>query len=210
MKFQLALDYIDVQEAMAMADLLHDCVQVFEIGTPLVLKEGSRATQAVHERYPNHQVLMDSKIMDAGGPEAKIAFDAGAAYVTVCGCANDATIQNAIAQAKKDGRGVMIDMIEVKNLEARLAELDGLGAAYIQIHTSFDGRGVRTPLEELELAKKVLQKTPCAVAGGVGPDNIAGIAALCPDLIVIGSKITTAQDPRKEMEKVLKVCEERR
>lgn len=206
MKFQLALDTFDLDHAIRLAEELGEFVDILEIGTPLVLKEGWRGIAALHERFPRHRVLADYKMMDAGGPETHLAFSSGASLVTVCGCANRATIENAIARGREDGGGVMIDMIEVRDIENRLREYDGLGAEYIQIHTAFDGRGDSSPLRELAIARRVLERTRCAVAGGVGVDNILAIAALKPDLVVLGSKIIKAADRRAEIAKLMDMC----
>ena len=39
----------------------------------------------IKERFPCLEVLCDTKIMDAGAYEARLAFEAGADYVTVLG-----------------------------------------------------------------------------------------------------------------------------
>jgi len=202
MKFQLALDAFELDEAVKIAKDLGDLIQVLEIGTPLVLKEGRNAIRELRKHFPSHDILADYKMMDAGDVEAHIAFEAGASIVTVCGAANLATINNALRQARADGGKVMIDMIEVQNLRERLSQLDGLGADYIQIHTAFDGRGDKSPLQELAVAKSVLKNTPIAVAGGVGLHNIEAIAAMEPVLVVLGSRVLSCGNPRAELEKI--------
>lgn len=202
MTFQIALDAFPLDEAIAKADQLKDLVEVLEVGTPLSYLEGRYGIQAMHEHFPNHQVLADFKIMDGGALEAHIAFAAGASYVTVCGLANLSTITGVIEQARKDGGKVMIDMIETPNLEERLRVCDELGADLIQIHTAFDGRGDKSPVNDLALAKKVLKKTNCAVAGGIGLHNIREIAALKPDHVVVGSRLFAAENLAEEMKAI--------
>lgn len=205
--FQIALDTFSLEEAVQKARILADQVQVLEIGTPLVLKEGQRAIRRMREQFPHHDILADYKMMDAGDYEAHIAFEAGASIVTVCGAANLATVQNAIKQAKADGAKVMIDMIAVRDLEEKLAVYDGLGADYIQVHTAFDGRGEQSPLEQLIMAKRILKKTKCAVAGGIGLHNIKELAAVRPDHIVLGSRLFAARNLQDEMRKIAKEVE---
>lgn len=202
MTYQIALDTFSIEEAIEKAAILEDLVDVIEIGTPLILREGQRGIWMMRERFPKHDILADFKIMDAGDYEAHIAFEAGATIVTVCGAANLVTVENAIDQAKMEGCKVMIDMIAVENLEEKLAEFDELGADYIQVHTAFDGRGDKSPLKQLEKAKNIIKKSNCAVAGGIGLHNIKEIAALKPDHIVLGSRLFAAEDLRAEMIKI--------
>ncbi len=206
--YQIALDTFTLDEAIEKAEILADWVQVFEIGTPLILREGQRGIRRMRERFPEHDILADYKMMDAGDYEAHIAFEAGASIVTVCGAANFATVENAVKQAREDQAKVMIDMIAVTDLAERLAVYDGIGADLIQVHTAFDGRGSQTPLQQLITAKQVLKKTKVAVAGGVGMCNIREIAAVKPDHIVLGSRLFAAADLREEMKKISAIVDE--
>lgn len=208
MTYQIALDTFTLEEAVRKAEILKEYVQVFEIGTPLVLRMGQEAIRQMRRHFPEHDILADYKMMDAGDYEAHIAFEAGASIVTVCGAANPDTVKNAIRQAKEDGAKVMIDMIAVGDLEERLMELDELGAEYIQVHTAFDGRGDKTPVRQLRTAKQILKKTKCAVAGGIGVQNIREIAALRPDHIVLGSRLFAAEDLCEEMKKINQMVKE--
>mgnify|MGYP001623217422 CR=1 FL=1 len=208
MTYQIALDTFSLTEAIQKAEVLEDLADVFEIGTPLVLREGVNAIRSMRKRFPDHEILADYKMMDAGDYEAHIAFEAGASIVTVCGAANFATVENAVRQARQDNCKVMIDMIAATDFEKRLIDYDELGADYIQVHTAFDGRGNKSPLEQLEIAKGILKKTKCAVAGGIGRHNIREIAALHPDHIVLGSRLFEASDLREEMKKIRKLADE--
>ena len=180
---------------------------MLEIGTPLVLKEGRRGIEKMRAAFPCHEILADYKIMDAGDLEAAVAFQAGASIVTVLAAANPATIRAAIDQAQRDGGKVMIDMIEAKNFADSVVQMDAFGAAYVQVHTAFDGRGDKSPLDELVTAKRLLKNAQCAVAGGIGRDNIAEIARQRPDLVVVGSKVCLARNRRTELEYILKQAE---
>jgi 3-hexulose-6-phosphate synthase len=204
-KFQLALDVYETSDALAAVAELADLVHILEAGTPLVLKEGRYAIEALRRDFPHHDILADYKIMDAGAEEARIAFAAGASLVTVCACANTVTITNAIEQAKKDGGKVSIDMLEAGNFEERIVELDALGAEYIQIHTALDMKGAVSPFGDLHKAQKLLRRTKCAVAGGIGADIIADIAREKPDVIIVGGKVMKARDRRSAMLNLIEI-----
>ncbi len=61
-----------------------------------------RAVRAVRGAFPNKLILADMKAPDVGGLEAKLAFDAGADYMTVMGSAEPACeIDRAIVSSNE-------------------------------------------------------------------------------------------------------------
>ncbi|WP_186819952.1 orotidine 5'-phosphate decarboxylase / HUMPS family protein, partial [Bacillus tropicus] len=64
--------------------------------------------------------------------------EAGADIITVLGATDDSTIKGAVAEARKQQKKILVDMINVKNLETRAKEIDQLGVDYICVHTGYD------------------------------------------------------------------------
>ncbi len=206
MKLQLALDVYDTPQALSLLEKLADVVDIVEIGTPMIIREGLRAVEAVKKAYPSLTVLADAKIMDGGRFEAECAFEAGADIVTVLAVAEDATVLNVVDAARKHGRKVLADMIAVRNLEERAAALDGFGLDYLCVHTAFDIQETgKSPLDELRRIKAVLKRSEAAVAGGVKLATLPDIAAQQPAIIVVGMGITGQPDPRDMAEKMKNV-----
>jgi len=58
---QLALDYIALPPAMAMAHIIKNEVDIIEIGTPLCKAEGMRAVAAIRALCPDNLILADVK-----------------------------------------------------------------------------------------------------------------------------------------------------
>lgn len=85
MKLQLALDELPLDEALALTEKLRQYVDIIEIGTPFVIAEGMNAVRIFRQHFPEKEILSDEKIMDGGYFESKLAFDAGANYVTALG-----------------------------------------------------------------------------------------------------------------------------
>jgi 3-hexulose-6-phosphate synthase len=102
MLLQLALDFPSLGESLALLDRVADLVDIVEVGTPLILKEGVRAVAEVKRRHPGLQVLADLKVMDAGELEAAIGFEAGADIVTVLGAAETVTIERVCVAARRE------------------------------------------------------------------------------------------------------------
>lgn len=198
MKLQLALDLVDINGAKAILNDVHDLIDIVEVGTPFIIREGVRAIADIKQTYPFLEVLADVKIMDAGDHEARLVYDAGADIVTVLGAAANVTIQKAAKTARDYQKKVMVDMIAVGNIEQRAMQIDKMGVDYICVHTASDVQNQgKNPLEELKRLNAVLQKTKLAVAGGITTEMLQHIIPYQPEIVIVGSAITTKQDKRK-------------
>ena len=140
MKLQLALDG-PLEDSLAVLRATREYVDLAEIGTPLVLREGVRAIQRLRAEFPALPLLADFKIMDAGGEEARIAFAAGADIVTVLGVAADETIAVAAAAALDCGGELMVDLMAVPQPLQRVQELMALGCDQFCVHRAHDASG---------------------------------------------------------------------
>ena len=83
MKLQIAVDIADTQRVLEIAKQVHDVIDIFEVGTPVIMKEGMNPVRALKKEYPNLCVLADTKIMDGGKIECQDVCEAGADIVTV-------------------------------------------------------------------------------------------------------------------------------
>lgn len=193
-QLQLALDGT-LEQAVALLGLVAPLVDIVELGTPLLYREGIRAAAHIHRLYPQVTLLADMKIMDAGEEEASIAFEGGCQYVTVLGVTQDKTIQGVVAAAKRHDAQVMVDMMQVTDVVERGRHLLALGCDYLCVHTAFDQQQVETPLATLKRLRKGLPDASLAVAGGVGLPTIDSILTLNPAIVVVGGAITRAADP---------------
>lgn len=203
MQLQLALDTVDLPGAKALLDQLHPLVNIVEIGTPFVFREGIKAVTEIKHDYPHLRILADLKIMDAGAYEAKIAFDAGADLVTVLGAAHDATIQGVIGQAEVAKKQVVADLIAVEQSVQRAGELDTMGIDYVCVHTATDMQTQgQDPLHTLRQVQPVLNRAGIAVAGGITSDMMPMIIPFRPDIVIVGSYITGHENPRQAAEAI--------
>ena len=207
MRLQLALDIYDIPQSLEILKELHDVVDIVEIGTPFIIRDGVHAVKAVKDAYPNLCVLADLKIMDGGYEEAKMAYEAGADIVTVLAASEDITIKNVVKAGLEYKREVMADLIAVSDLKKRAMELDGFGLDYICVHTAFDIQHTgRSPLEDLKLLKSVVKNTKAAVAGGVKVATLPDVAAQQPDIVIVGMGISGQPDMRsvaKQMKEII-------
>ncbi|NHN35359.1 3-hexulose-6-phosphate synthase [Paenibacillus agricola] len=195
MKLQLALDLVNIPDAIKLVKEVEAFIDIVEIGTPIVINEGLHAVKAIKEAFPNLLVLADLKIMDAGGYEVMKASEAGANIITVLGASSDATIKGAVEEARKHGNSILVDMINVQDLEKRAIEIDALGVDYICVHTGYDSQAAgQSPFEELRTVKRVVKNAKTAVAGGIKLSTLPEVIQAKPDLIIIGGGITSQDD----------------
>jgi 3-hexulose-6-phosphate synthase len=195
MQLQLALDLVDIQGAKEVIQEVGAYVDIVEIGTPVVINEGLRAVKEIKEAFPHLQVLADLKIMDAGGYEVMKASEAGADIITVLGVSDDATIRGAVDEARKQNKQIMVDMINVKNMEQRAAEIDALGVDYICVHSGYDHQAAgKNSFEELNSIKRVVKRAKTAIAGGIKLDTLPEVIEAKPDLVIVGGGITGQPD----------------
>lgn len=196
-QLQIAVDGVEMEGALALAAALHDVVDIFEVGTPLILRSGLETVRRLKDRYPGMTVLADTKIADGGKIECGDACRAGADIVTVLAFADDAVVRGVIDMAHACGRKAMADLIHVRDIESRAAHMLELGADYVCVHTAYDLQAEgRTPLSELECLSRILPGERLAVAGGIRNETIDSYLALRPGIVIMGSALYGAEDPR--------------
>lgn len=209
MKLQLAIDELNLTEALEQLEELIQYVDIVEVGTPFVIDAGREAVRQIKSKFPQVDVLCDAKIMDAGAYEAQLAFEANAEYVTVLGVTDDLTIKGCVEEAKKHGKKIMVDMITVADFANRVPQVEALGVDVIAVHTGADQQAAgRTPLEDLAEMKKHVKNVQVAVAGGINSQTVREYMALNPDIVIVGSGILNAEDPVKEARLIAEALKE--
>jgi 3-hexulose-6-phosphate synthase len=209
MRVQLALDFMDIGEAVRLVRSVRRLVDIVEVGTPAILRDGVGAVRRMHDAFPDLRILADLKIADGGTFESMLAFDAGASIVTVLATAADETVRDAVRAGAGTGGEIMVDLIGVgeRQLARRAAQVERLGARWVCVHTAVDVQAAGAPvvgraLEGLRAIRRVLTTAGTAVAGGISPANAAPLAALAPDIVITGSGVTRAADPRGALERL--------
>lgn len=195
MKLQVAMDLLSVEDALALLSKVAEYVDVIELGTPLIKQEGLSAVTRIKQAYPDKTVFADMKTMDAGELEADMAFKAGADLMTVLGVAADSTIAGAVKAAKKHGKGVVADIIGVKDKVARVKELKALGVSLVELHAGLDEQAQSGYSIDNLLAAGKGADIPFSIAGGVNLDRIESVEEAGAAIAVAGAAIYGAKDP---------------
>jgi len=206
MILQIALDFVDLDRAMKVAEEVKDSVDWLEAGTPLIKSCGMDVIRELKRSFPKKKIVADLKIADTGDIETEMAAKAGADIVTVLGNVDDQTIVHAVETAKNFGCQVMVDLLNVENLEVRAKQAEELGADYIMVHTGIDqqmiGKGVFADLKVVSSAVRI----PVAVGGGLGAENVKKALNEGAQVLIIGGAITKAPDAKevaKEFKKAM-------
>ena len=197
MKLQVAFDLQSSDEVLKFLEKNGDLIDIVEIGTPLIMKEGVKSIQKIKKNYPKQTVLADLKIMDAGLLEAQIGFDAGADIITVLGLASKKTLSGVKQTAVKNSKEVMVDMINQPFPEKKWNELMNMEMGLCCLHTANDDtKDGETPLNDLERFYNLHGGENIAVAGGINPDLIRKINIFHPEVVIVGGYIANSRNHR--------------
>jgi 3-hexulose-6-phosphate synthase len=199
-KLQVAIDLLTTEAALELAGKVAPFVDIIELGTPLIKKEGLSVVTAMKAAHPDKLVFADMKTPDAGALEAQLAFEAGADLITVLGTVDDSTIKGAVEAANKYGKKVVVDTIGVKDRVQRAREVTEFGVAFVELHAGLDeqalpGYSVQTLIDEGKRAG-----VPFSIAGGVNLSSIQDVLASGAEVAVVGGAIYGAEDPAKAAE----------
>ena len=135
--------------------------------------------------------------MDAGEYEAEPFYKAGGDICTVLGASGIATIKGVIAAAKKYGKEVQVDMINVEDKVALAKECVAAGAQIIGVHTGLDAQAAgHTPFADLTaISAAVGGSAKISVAGGIKANTTQQVKDAGAAIIVAGAAIYGAADP---------------
>lgn len=198
-KLQLAIDDLNWEEALELMDKTGDQVDIIELGTPFLMEYGMEAVRRFRQRFPEHEILADLKIMDAGNYEAGLAFKAGADYVTVLGATDRLTLEACQKAAEEFHGKVYVDMICVEDLPGRIAVVEGLGIHGISVHVGVDQQAAgRQPIDDLRVMMVHRKRAEISVAGGITSRTAGMYRDAGADVLICGGGICHAKDPAAE------------
>lgn len=198
-QLQVALDYTSLPPALVMAALVAPEVDIIEIGTPLCKAAGVDAIQAIREICPDKLILADFKTPDVGGIEAAMAFDAGADMITVIGGAAIATVEEALAETRKRGKEMLMELTGVRDIIARATEWRQIGVDRIVYHREWDAQTAGREWEEsdkITIRQLIDMGYKVTVTGGITMELLPFFADLLPAVLICGRGIRETPNPR--------------
>lgn len=197
---QISLDVTSLEEALDTAAVAVDAgIDWLEAGTPLLLAEGAGAVRQLHERFPDHPIVADLKIMDGGYLEAKMMARAGASLVVVMGRAHEATIRRVVDAGRDFGIKVMGDNLAAPDRVACARWMEDLGVDFIVHHIGYDERGEQkglSPMDELDAVVRAVS-IPVQAVGGLSIRQAIECPSRGAPLVVLGAPLVIAPDDFK-------------
>ncbi len=193
---QMALDSLDFDATVALAEEVAPYVDIFEIGTPCIKHNGVALVEELRARFPDQLILVDLKTMDAGEYEATPFYAAGADICTVLGVSGLATISGVIKAAKAHGAEVQIDLINVPDKAECARASAAAGAQIVGVHTGLDAQAAgQTPFGDLQEIADLGLDVRVSVAGGIKQATVQGVVEAGAAIIVVGAAIYGAPSP---------------
>lgn len=203
-KLQLALDFLDLEEAVAVAKKAAPFVDIIEAGTPLIKSVGLEAIKRLKKEFPDKIINADMKTADVGEIETKMAALAGANIVTIMGAAPIETVIAAVKEAKNhQNLKIAVDTIGVKNIIERAKEIEKTGADYLLIHCGIDEQKTgKDPIENVKLASQAT-RIPLIACGGINNETVKNFREMAGiEIIIVGGAITKVEDPAKAAKEI--------
>jgi len=195
-EIQMALDSLDFDATMALAEAVAPHVDILEIGTPCIKYNGVKLVKALKDAHPDKKILVDLKTMDAGEYEATPFFEAGGDITTVLGASDAATVNGVIKAANANDAEAQVDLIGVEDKEAVAREAANNGVHIIGVHTGLDAQAAgQTPFADLAAIAGLGLDVKVSVAGGINRDTIQQTVQAGASIIVVGAAIYGADSP---------------
>lgn len=190
---QLALDRMNIEEAIRLTQKVEENVGWIEIGTSLIKEFGMKSVRSFRNAFPKKMLLADMKIIDNARYECDLAFTAGANVVTVMGCGPLITVQLVAETARNANQNFMIDLLNTTEKQ-QIFLRDTFTDAIFCLHTSKDQQernGDTFRSNDIDWNGRRI-----AVAGGLNEETLPPIIVqLRPEIFIIGSSITKATNP---------------
>jgi len=203
----LALDVLNMEDAITIVDSVSDYLNTIKIGYPLVLSEGLQSITTIKEDF-NCSVIADFKVADIPATNEKIAdltFEAGADAVIVHGFVGEDSATACMNSAKNYGKDIFL-----------LTEMSHPGASmFLQQHAEDIAKmgvelginkfvGPSTKLDRLEKIRDIIGKESFLISPGVGtqggdPKDTLKFA----DALIVGRSIYLLEDPKKAVEDII-------
>jgi bifunctional enzyme Fae/Hps len=177
---------------------------LIEAGTPLVKKFGVEIISKIREERPGAFIIADLKTLDVGRVEVKMSADETADAVAISGLGTNESIEKAIHECSKQGIYSILDMMNVKDIPAKLDEIK-LKPSIVLLHRNIDQETIQNNDSAQqsewgnikEIKGKLGKRGLIAVAGGVTPDKVETARANGADIIIAGRYIIGSSDVRR-------------
>lgn len=206
---QVALDMINLQNALELAEALPTENLILEVGTPLLKSHGIEAIRAVKAKSQGRTVIVDTKTLDAAAIEVELVHIGGGDGATVSAMAHWKTLDSFLRRCNELSLISVVDLMGYRRDPIELESIKESADVFL-IHYGIDqGTDRALMLNQIKVLKEKFKDVALAVAGGISPDISHDLLLAGADIIVVGRYITTSPNPAKAAEKFLALMRDR-
>jgi len=195
---QIALDTYDLPSALAPLQKAADHIDVIEVGTILCLSQGMEAVRVIKSLFPQKTVLADVRIAEAGSIISKMAFDAGADWVSVVSGAAPSSFEVVLAEAQARQKDMQIELSDgwTWKMAQRWADM-GVQQVIFKRSRDLEAQGqLSWGDKDFDQIRRLADMGfKVTVTGGVKPADIPLFAGVPVYLFIAGRAIVKADDP---------------
>ena len=192
-KLQIALDQTELTSALEVAKNVSGFVDIIEVGTILAFGAGIESVKNLRKLYPNHILACDLKTTDGGAILAKMAFSAGANWLTVSAAAHIATIEACKKVADEFNGEIQIELYGHWTLEDAKAWRK-LGIKQAIYHRSRDAElaGIGWGEDDLVRMRQLSDLgLELSITGGIIPEDIHLFAGIKTKAFIAGRALAS-------------------
>ncbi|MGZ7068370.1 MAG: orotidine-5'-phosphate decarboxylase [Methanobacterium sp.] len=203
----LALDVLNIEDALSIVDNVSKYINTIKIGYPLVLSEGPQSITFIKENF-DCKVIADFKVADIPETNEKIAnltFEVGADALIVHGFVGEDSVRACLDSARIYEKEIFL-----------LTEMSHPGASsFLQAHGEQIAEmgvemgiknyvGPSTKLDRLESIRDIIGESSFLISPGVGvqggdPKKTLEFA----DALIVGRSIYLSEDPEGAVEEII-------
>ena len=200
---QAAMDTLDLNSALEVTRLIGDFVDIIEVGTILCLAEGLSAVETIKTLYPEHLVLADVRIAEAGALISKMVFDADADWVSIVSSASLSTMEVVAKEAFSRKRDVQIELQDDGWSLEKALKWQKFGIKQVTFHRSRDNEtpDMSWSQKDIDLVRDLsVRGFKVSVTGKMTVSDIKSFKGVPVYAFVAGRSIIAANDPRNSAE----------
>lgn len=198
---QLALDNTSLEDALTSTRILAPELDVIEAGTVLMTTAGTQALKALRALYPDHIIVSDIKVADAGALLSKVMIgESGANWMTVICAAPLATFETALKEAQKYPKGdIQAELFGNWTFE-EAAEWRKIGIKQAIYHRGRDAQAAGQTWGEddiKKIARLAEMEFEVSVTGGLEVADLKLFKGIPVKAFIAGRTLRDAADPIK-------------
>jgi len=201
MKLQIKYSLPDFAQALLIAEQTAHLADIIEVGSLLIFQEGVKAVSIFKNKFPDKEIYADAKIAEKGDVATKLFAQAGAQYISVLAGAPYNIVKKAAVAAAEYKARIILDFINATSIGQAAIDAKTLGASGLFLHRHFQGSNNLADLENDWQQIRDNSKLPIFIEGHINQEILKQLIALRPEVVVVGSAITEADNPVQEAEK---------